>query len=144
MTVHRRRLASSFEALKRTLNGLLMRTEVICGKDASQDESLDEARSGGQVACSLAEASEIVLMNERERINDLLWRIAQFGIDGKARRLKTGSEVCLADGFESMIGFTQFTDTMEYLRDYLADQLSGLPVASYARKDGAWHDASGQ
>jgi len=33
-------------------------------------------------------------------------------------------EACLADGFDSMIVFTQFTDTMEYLRDYLADQMS--------------------
>jgi hypothetical protein len=48
-----------------------------------------------------------------------------LGTDSKARRLKVELEVCLADGFDSMIVFTQYTDTMEYLRDYLADQMAG-------------------
>jgi superfamily II DNA/RNA helicase len=49
----------------------------------------------------------------------------------------------LADGFDSVIIFTQYTDTMEYLRDYLADQLPGIPVASHSGAGGAWPDASG-
>ena len=53
-------------------------------------------------------------------------------------------DACLADGFDSMIVFTQYTDTMEYLRDYLADQMSGMPVACYSGAGGAWRDASGQ
>ena len=32
---------------------------------------------------------------------------------------------------------------MEYLRDYLSDQLPSLPVASYSGAGGAWRDASG-
>src|SRR5215469_6227737 len=46
MTVYRRRLASSFEALKRTLNGRLMRTGGITEEDASLDETSDEVMSG--------------------------------------------------------------------------------------------------
>jgi hypothetical protein len=53
-------------------------------------------------------------------------------------------EACLADDFDSMIVFTQYTDTMEYLRDYLADQMPGMPVACYSGAGGAWRDASGQ
>jgi hypothetical protein len=45
MTVYRRRLASSFEALKRTLNGRLMR---------AGDETSDEVMSGEEVACLVA------------------------------------------------------------------------------------------
>ena len=142
MTVCRRRLASSFEALKRTLNGRLMRTGGISEEDASQDETSDEAMSGEEVACLAAEAPEAI--DERDRINDLLRRIAQLGTDSKARRLKIELETCLADGFDSMIVFTQYTDTMEYLRDYLADQMPGLPVACYSSAGGAWRDASGQ
>jgi superfamily II DNA or RNA helicase len=144
MTVYRRRLASSFEALKRTLNGRLTRTEVITEEDASQDETLDEVMSGEEVARLAAEAPEVDAINERERINDLLRRIAQLGTDSKARRLKVELDACVADGFDSMIVFTQYTDTMEYLRDYLADQMAGMPVASYSGKGGAWRDASGQ
>lgn len=84
------------------------------------------------------------MINERERINDLLRRIAQLGTDSKARRLKIELDACLADGFESMIVFTQYTDAMEYLRDYLADQMVGMPVACYSGAGGAWRDASGQ
>jgi SNF2 family DNA or RNA helicase len=144
MTVYRRRLASSFEALKRTLNGRLMRTGGITEEDASQDETSDEVMSGEEAARLAAEAPEIGAINERERIHDLLRRIAQLGTDSKARRLKVELDACLADGFDSVIVFTQYTDTMEYLRDYLADQMPGLHVACYSGKGGAWRDASGQ
>ena len=43
-----------------------------------------------------------------------------------------------------IIVFTPYTDTMEYLRDYLADQMHGIPVACYCGAGGAWRDASGQ
>jgi hypothetical protein len=144
MTVYRRRLASSFEALKHTLTGRLMRAGGITEEDASQDETSDEVMSGDEVACLVADAPELEAINEKERINDLLRRIAKLGTDSKARRLKVELEACLADGFDSMIVFTQYTDTMDYLRDYLADQMAGMPVASYSGKGGAWRDASGQ
>src|ERR1019366_2234089 len=95
MTVYRRRLASSFEALKRTLNGRLMRTGGITEEDASQDETSDEVMSGEEVACLAAEAPENEAINERERIHDLLRRIAQLGADSKARRLKVELEACV-------------------------------------------------
>lgn len=74
---------------------------------------------------------------------EVLRRIAQLGTDSKARRLKSELETCMKEGFDSLIVFTQYTDTMEYLRDYLADQLPSLPVASYSGAGGAWRDASG-
>src|ERR1035441_8098349 len=97
MTVYRRRLASSFEALKRTLNGRLMRSGGITEGDALPDEPSDEVMSGEDVACLAAEAPEIEAINERERIHDLLRRIAQLGTDSKARRLKAELEECLAE-----------------------------------------------
>ena len=69
MTVYRRRLASSFEALKRTLNGRLMRTGGITEEDASQDETSDEVMSGEEVACLAAEASEGETINERRKLS---------------------------------------------------------------------------
>lgn len=138
MTVYRRRLASSFEALKRTLTKRLMRQGGISEEDASLDENRDEVMSGEE-----AEKLGSQVTEEADRINDLLRRIAQLGTDSKARRLKAELETCLADGFDSAIVFTQFTDTMEYLRDYVADQLPGQPVASYSSTGGAWRDAGG-
>src|SRR5260370_27727979 len=115
MTVYRRRLASSFVALKRTLTGRLMRAGGITEEDASQDETSDDAMSAEDVAQLVAEASEIEGINERDRINHLLGQIAKLGTDSKARRLKIELDACLADDFDSMIVFTQYTDTMEYL-----------------------------
>src|SRR5438445_4388457 len=73
MTVYRRRLAASFEALKRTLTGRRMRKGVITEEDASLDETADEERSAEELAIA---ADENLAINERERINDLLRRIA--------------------------------------------------------------------
>jgi SNF2 family DNA or RNA helicase len=142
MTVYRRRLASSFEALKRTLTGRLLRSGGITEEDISQDETKDEAMSEEDVASLSAQALTSQMDAERERINGLLRDIAKLGTDSKARKLKSELESCVADGFDSAIVFTQYTDTMEYLRDYLADQLPDLPVASYSGKGGAWRDAS--
>lgn len=119
-----------------------MRAGGITEEDASQDETTDEVMSGEEVACLVADAPELDTINERERINDLLRRIAQLGTDSKARRLKVELDACLADGFDSMIVFTQYTDTMEYLREYLAEQMPGMPVACYSGAGGAWRDAS--
>ncbi len=140
MTIYRRRLASSFEALKRTLNGRLTRAGGVSEEDASQDE-INDAVVGEEVAGIFADTPETI--SERDRINDLLRMIAQLGTDSKARRLKVELEACLAEDFDSMIVFTQYTDTMDYLRDYLADQMKGLPVASYSGTGGAWRDLSG-
>ncbi len=143
MTVYRRRLASSFEALKRTLTARMMRTGGLTEEDASLDETSDEVMSAEDVACLAAQASEAESVDERDRINGLLGKIARLGTDSKARRLRTELKACLDDGFDSMIVFTQYADTMEYLRDYLADQLPEVPVASYSGAGGAWRDASG-
>jgi SNF2 family DNA or RNA helicase len=142
MTVYRRRLASSFEALKRTLTGRLLRSGGIDEEDISQDETTDEAMSEEDVTNLSAQALTSQMDGERERINGLLRDIAKLGTDSKARKLKGELESCVADGFDSAIVFTQYTDTMEYLRDYLADQLPELPVASYSGRGGAWRDAS--
>jgi len=144
MTVYRRRLASSFEALKRTLTGRLMRSGGVSEDDISQDETTDEAMSEEDVTNLSTQALTSQMEGQRERINALLRDIATLGTDSKARRLKIELDSCVADGYDSAIVFTQYTDTMEYLRDYLADQLPGLPVASYSGKGGAWRDASRQ
>ncbi len=77
MTVYRRRLASSFEALKRTLNGRLARTGGIGEEDVSLDETTDDVMSGEEVPCQVCHLRSSG--DERDRINDLLRRITWWG-----------------------------------------------------------------
>jgi hypothetical protein len=73
MTVYRRRLALSFEALKRTPNGRLMRTGGISEEDACQDETRDQV-----ISAEASTAAFVAVLEVQDRTNDLLRRIAQF------------------------------------------------------------------
>ncbi len=140
MTVYRRRLASSFEALKRTLRGRLERMG-LSEEDVSADEAADEAMAPEEAAELAARSAG---SEERGRILDLLKEIDKLNTDTKARRLHGELVSVFRDGDESAIVFTQYTDTMEYLREYLAEELPGVAVASYSGAGGAWRDGSGR
>jgi SNF2 family DNA or RNA helicase len=141
MTVYRRRLASSFKALEKTLIGRLQRVDSVTEEDASQDETAEEPSDTAEL---IAVAQEAAAFEERSRIQDLLKQIAKLGTnDSKARRLKMELQSCFDDGYTAAIVFTQYTDTMEYLRSYLAEQITGVPIASYSGSGGAWRDSGG-
>ncbi|HOQ47750.1 MAG TPA: SNF2-related protein [Bryobacteraceae bacterium] len=140
MTVYRRRLASSFEALKRTLNARLEKLG-LSEEDVSLDEAADEVMAPEEAAELAASAAEL---EERDRILNLLRAIAKLNTDTKARRLHAELVSVFTSDSESAIVFTQYTDTMEYLRDFLAREMPDVPVASYSGSGGAWRDGSGR
>lgn len=145
MTIYRRRLASSFEALKRTLVNRLRRlqgddTAVISEEDVTQDETTDEAMTA-EDAQVLADSA--IGREETEHIHSLLRDIAKINVDSKAKRLLVELRKVLAEGYDSAIVFTQFTDTMEYLRELAGNELPELTVASYSGAGGAYRDRSG-
>ncbi|GIU73084.1 MAG: hypothetical protein KatS3mg004_0171 [Bryobacteraceae bacterium] len=140
MTVYRRRLASSFEALKRTLNARLEKLG-LSEEDVSLDEAADEVMAPEEAAELAASAAEL---EERDRILELLRAIAKLNTDTKARRLQAELVSVFAQDSESAIVFTQYTDTMEYLREFLAREMPDVPVASYSGSGGAWRDGSGR
>ncbi len=140
MTVYRRRLASSFEALKRTLNARLEKLG-LSEEDVSLDEAVDEVMAPEEAAELAASTAEL---EERERILALLRSIARLNTDTKARKLHAELVRVFATDSGSAIVFTQYTDTMEYLREFLARELPDVPVASYSGAGGAWRDGSGR
>jgi SNF2 family DNA or RNA helicase len=140
MTVYRRRLASSFEALKRTLNARLEKLG-LSEEDVSLDEAADEVMAPEEAAELAATTAEL---EERDRILDLLRSIAKLNTDTKARKLHAELVQVFTADSESAIVFTQYTDTMEYLREYLAREMPDVPVASYSGAGGAWRDGSGR
>lgn len=138
MTIYRRRLASSFKALEKTLFARLQRVDAVSEEDASQDETEDEP---GDTENLVSIVQQAAAFEEKSRIQELLKRIAQLGTnDSKARRLKAELLDCFDAGYGAAIIFTQYTDTMEYLRQYLAEQMQGMSIASYSGSGGAWRD----
>jgi hypothetical protein len=146
LTIYQRRLASSFHALRQTLNNHLELISAGQGaltideEDLSQDETGDEAQDADEAA---ELAREGLLLQERQAIVELLRGIAKLGTDSKARQLKSALAQAFADGYDSAIVFTQYADTMNYLKEYLAEQLPGVPIACYSGSGGQWRDNAG-
>ena len=122
MTVYRRRLASSFHALAQTLRNRLAgldssHTEGLFGneEDASDDETTD-----------LQDADEVkelelhaLRTEERDEISALLQAVEALPPDSKLAELAKALDSLRADGYAQVMVFTQYTDTMDFLRDQL-------------------------
>lgn len=149
MTIYRRRLASSFHALRRTLTKRLAELSNLSlpatepaemDEDASQDETGEEVMEAEDVAALQREAA---LVEEREAIQGLLKRIARLGTDTKALKARDLLQEAFAAGYDSALVFTQYTDTMDFLRDFLAEQIE-LPIGCFSARGGEIRDHSGR
>ena len=140
LTIYQRRLASSFYALQQTLTKRLANMGGITDEDLSQDETADEVMDPEEAE---ALARESLAAEERTTIRDLLKAIAKIGTNTKARTLKTELENAFADGYDSAIIFTQYADTMDFLKDYLAEEFPGETVACYSGAGGKVRDRAG-
>ena len=113
--------------------------ETRLEEDLPQDERADEM-------ISAEEAMELENLaaqaGEKDSINALLKQIAQLPTDSKALRLEEELKKALAGGKDSAIVFTQYTDTMNFLKDFLPDRLN-LSIACYSGTGGLKRDASG-
>jgi SNF2 family DNA or RNA helicase len=126
MTIYRRRLASSFRALAKTLQGHLEAIgnalsdghglPVLSDEDLPEDESSDEDIDTDDGA-RLEQAA--LMFEERSDIENLLSRILQLPPDTKLRRLKEVIASLQKDGYRQVMVFTQYTDTMDFLREEL-------------------------
>lgn len=125
MTVYRRRLASSFRALKCTLEGRLAplaataQLSLATADDVTDDESRDEIMDADEAAQLEQQALKL---EERGDVEALLQRLKQLPPDTKARKLRDVLAALRRDGYAQAMVFTQFTDTMDFLRAYLVSQ----------------------
>ena len=129
MTTYRRRLASSFAALRATLERHLATIEgefevgelVGLDEDTPDDEAADDVPDEDEMAALEREA---LAAEERADIEELLRRIRACPLDSKLGRLKETLAALRKAGYEQAMVFTQYTATMRFLRHEL-------------RKDGA-------
>ena len=111
LTIYQRRLASSFHALKHTLNNHFEQISAGQAVVTPEDEDLPQDEIGDEVqdADEVGELTqEGLLLQEREAILGLLRRIGKLGTDTKAKRLKAELEQAFVDGYDSAIVFTQY------------------------------------
>ena len=118
MTVYGRRLASSFYALGATLRrhrDAIASGSVLTGsdEDAPDDTAADEVLEADEVA-ALERAA--LAAEEQDAIERLLDRIAQLPPDSKLGHLRRALGELRTDGFGQVMVFTQYTDTMDFLR----------------------------
>ena len=120
MTIYRRRLASSFSALRKTLQRHLdaiaaegMAQWMGLDEDAPDDETMDEILDADEVEELEREA---LAAEEEADIESLLARIGQLPPDSKLGSLKSILAELRQDGYRQAMIFTQYTDTMDFLR----------------------------
>jgi hypothetical protein len=141
MTVYRRRVASSFHALRRTLEKRLERLENPPGpaddplrleEDLPQDELADETLSGEEAEDLGRQSLE---GEETESIRELLARIDGLQTDSKALRLAAELSSAFEGGYDSAIVFTQYTDTMDFLSAFLPGRID-LSIGCFSGEGG--------
>ena len=123
MTIYRRRLASSFRALHATLEKHL---DAIESDDQAQLVGRDEDAPDDEMAEEILDAEEVAELErqalaseERIDIEHLLDRIRACPPDSKLSTLKETLAGLREDGYEQAMVFTQYVDTMDFLRDAL-------------------------
>ena len=128
MTIYRRRLASSFAALRETLRDRLLSMEhgKLSASDRADEDAEGEPTEVGAdpLGREEVEALEWIALEgeEKDDIRDLLARIEQLPADTKATVLQRELLRLKADGYDQAMVFTQYTDTMDFLRDQIAVQ----------------------
>ena len=123
MTIYRRRLASSFQALCSTLE---KRLNAIKSRDPERLIGLEEDAPDDETADDIPDAEEIADLGrraldaeEQADIKSLLDRIRLCPPDTKLQTLSKELAALREKGYEQAMVFTQYVDTMEFLREEL-------------------------
>jgi superfamily II DNA or RNA helicase len=143
MTVYRRRLASSFAALRETLKGHLAdmaqpgRAEGVNEEDLPDEGVRDEEMD-------VDEATELRLaaleVEEKGDIVSLLDHVQELPVDTKTGVLLRVLRDLREAGYGQVLVFTQFTDTMDFLREQIR---GGFRVMCFSGRGGEVLGADG-
>jgi SNF2 family DNA or RNA helicase len=140
MTIYRRRLASSFFALQQTMQARLAKQVGWSEEDVDDDEIGDDPFDVPDEV--MVEPGPAI--DEPAAIRTLLERIVHLPLDTKLGTLKSELATLRANGYRQVMIFTQYTDTMDFLRRELAkDHPAGLMCFSgrggeVLQRDGSW------
>lgn len=142
MTVYRRRLTSSFEAIKKSLT---RRLEVLEQGKSLGDLLTEDDRYDVENTLFDPEAFDVSADRLRDEIHELRDFLTDLdtitGEDTKAHRLRNDVLDALGGTYDSVVVFTQYTDTMDYVRERLVG--AGITkIGCYSGRGGEIYDAS--
>jgi SNF2 family DNA or RNA helicase len=139
MTLYRKRLTSSFYAIQQSLQRRLTSLIEQQGSSLTADDLADLEDADDAVIEGLEGYMEPVDPREIEHLESLLRQFENTGEDTKLAHFVTTLRRELINR-ESAITFTQYTDTMDFLREQLRE-LYGNQVACYSGRGGElWQD----
>lgn len=150
MTVYRRRLTSSFQAIRRSLErrrdwlqGVIEPDQVLTPDDEAELDELDDLEQAGLDMFTsiqgddhqLTPAQRSNFQLELDYLDDFIGDLRQLSqADSKLTFLK-GELERIFHQRPTVLVFTQYTDTMDYLRDQLVT-VYGSGVACYSGRGG--------
>ncbi|WNZ47366.1 helicase-related protein [Leptolyngbya boryana CZ1] len=134
MTLYRKRLTSSFYAVQQSLQRRLDSLLAQQGNGLTADDLAELDDADDAVIEGLESYLEPIDPREIQYLEDLLRQFDNTGEDTKCAQFITMLRQELNER-ESAIVFTQYTDTMDYLRNFLSSSFGGL-VACYSGRGG--------
>jgi len=143
MTVYRRRLTSSFWAVRcslerrlKFLSGIAGVETLLTDEDAEQEElDLDIFEEAAETSDGIAPSQVKRFASELAYVRDFIQELKQLSVaDSKLEALKTELNQVFKQRATVLI-FTQYTDTMDYLREQLR-HVYGKEVACYSGRGG--------
>lgn len=142
MTVYRRRLTSSFEAIKKSLT---RRLDVLEQGKSLGDLLTDDDRFDVENTLFDPEAFDVSADRLRDEIHELRDFLKDLdtitGEDTKAHRLIKDVNAALGGTYDSVVVFTQYTDTMDYVRERLI--AAGITkIGCYSGRGGEVYDST--
>ena len=149
MTVYRRRLTSSFHAVRcslerrrDTLAGHSEADEMLDDDDRHNAEALDDLPEGYEPA-DAAIVGAGALRDEIDELDDFIAALEDLPPDEpKMHRLGELIGEAFAAGHRTVVVFTQYTDTLHYLRERLR-QIYGTQIICYFAGRGERWDPAG-
>jgi superfamily II DNA or RNA helicase len=133
MTVYRRRLTSSFYAVRRSLERRLDFLRGRAGLGLDPDDIEQDALSLDADETDLDDRADF--QEEIEYVQDFLRALGVLGAaDSKVERLLQDLHAAFRER-DTVLVFTQYTDTMDFLREQLR-QSYGMQVACYSGRGG--------
>lgn len=136
MTIYRRRLASSFFALSQTLENRLHRMGQSEPGSLLEEDVLEDAITSDFMDDEEAAKLESLVHEEKLDIQALLEEARRLPVDTKARVLLDVIRELRTDGFEQVMVFTQYTDTLDFLRREVVSRYGAQSVLCFSGRGG--------